>query len=168
MRLRIVVASALAASVSWSAVIAQQAGADPTGSYGSPEVAALLERLEAQEQRIRVLERKLEIQEEAATASAAAAPVARASGTAFSLQAADGAHSMRLRGTLHFDGRRFNDSISPETADTWLLRRARPIVEGTLANIYDFRFTPDFASGRTVVQDAYLAARFRPWATVTG
>ena len=39
----------------------------------------------------------------------------------------------------------FTDDVTPETADTWILRRVRPILEGTLNGIYDFRFTPDFA-----------------------
>ncbi len=43
----------------------------------------------------------------------------------------------------------------------------RPVVEGTFYNIYDFRITPDFAQGRTVLQDAFITARFKPWAAVT-
>jgi phosphate-selective porin OprO/OprP len=93
--------------------------------------------------------------------------VVKASPSRFSFQSADGANSIRLRGVLHFDGRDFLDDATPETSDTWLLRRVRPIVEGTLNNIYDFRFTPDFGGGRAIVQDAYIAARFRPWAVVT-
>ena len=35
----------------------------------------------------------------------------------------------------------------PETADTFILRRVRPTVEGTFGGIYDFRFMPDFGGG---------------------
>jgi phosphate-selective porin OprO/OprP len=38
----------------------------------------------------------------------------------------------------------------------------RPIFEGTLAGIYEFRFMPDFGQGRTVIQDTFLAGRFHP------
>jgi phosphate-selective porin OprO and OprP len=131
-----------------------------------PDVAALLQKIEEQEQRLRVLERKLELQNETTTAAAATAPVVRASANRFSFQSADGANSIRLRGVLNADVRRYSDDITAETADTFLLRRVRPIIEGTIANIYDFRFTPDFAQGRTVVQDAYVTARLRPWAQV--
>jgi len=31
-----------------------------------------------------------------------------------------------------------------------------------IANIFDFRFNPDFAGGKTVIQDAFVAARFNP------
>jgi len=109
----------------------------------------------------------LELQDEAAKAAAASSPVLKASPSRFSFQSADGSNSIRFRGVLHFDGRDFLDDSTPETSDTWLLRRVRPIIEGTVNNIYDFRFTPDFGGGRAIVQDAYIAARFRPWAVVT-
>jgi phosphate-selective porin OprO/OprP len=132
-----------------------------------PDATALLQRLEEAEQRIKVLERKLELQDEATTTAAAAAPQVRASPSRFSIGTADGANFVRLRGVLHIDGRHFEGDNSPVTSNTWLLRRVRPMVEGTFANIYDFRFTPDFAQGRTVLQDAYVTARFKPWAAVT-
>jgi len=43
----------------------------------------------------------------------------------------------------------------------------RPIVEGTVGGIYDFRFMPDFGQGRTVIQDAYVTGRFKPGFQVT-
>lgn len=161
MRFRIGLAAAALTLLPASLALAQDQGT------ATPDVAALLQRIEEQEQRLRVLERKLELQQEVATTAAATAPVVRATPNRFSFQSADGANSIRLRGVLNFDGRRFDDDITAATADTFLLRRARPIVEGTIANLYDFRFTPDFASGRTVIQDAWVAARFRTWAVVT-
>ncbi|HKU12895.1 MAG TPA: porin [Steroidobacteraceae bacterium] len=138
------------------------------GAAAADDVSDLRERLEAQEQKIRVLERKLELQDEAAQAALPTTPVVRASPQqGFRIQSADSANVVRLRGVLHFDGRYFPDDVTPATADTWFLRRVRPILEGTLNGIYDFRFTPDFGGGRTVIQDAYVAARFKPWATLT-
>lgn len=131
------------------------------------ESATLLERLEAQEQRVKVLERKLELKEEAEKAAAASAPVVKASPSRVSFSSPDNANSIRFRGVLHFDNRYYPDDITPPTADTFIARRIRPIIEGTFNSIYDFRFTPDFGGGRTVIQDAYVAARFRPWAVVT-
>lgn len=132
------------------------------------ELSDLRDRLEAQEQKIRVLERKLELNDEAAKAAVPTTPIVRASPQqGFRIQSADGANVARLRGTLHFDGRYFPDDITPPTADTWLLRRVRPTFEGTFNNIYDFRFTPDFAGGRTFILDAFVAARLKPWAVVT-
>ncbi len=51
--------------------------------------------------------------------------------------------------------------------DTWQVTRARPIIEGTLANFVDFRFTPDFGQGRTVIQDAFITARLTPEFRIT-
>jgi phosphate-selective porin OprO/OprP len=133
----------------------------------TPDVATLLQRLEEAEQRLKILERKLELQNEATTAATASAPQVRASPTRFSVGTSDGANFVRFRSVLHVDGRHFEGEGSPATSNTWLLRRARPIVEGTFANIFDFRLTPDFGGGRTVIQDAYVTARFRPWAAVT-
>jgi phosphate-selective porin OprO/OprP len=161
MRLRNGLAGAALAFVPISAAVAQTAPAAPT------DPAAVLQRLEEAETRIKVLERKLEIQKEDATAAAAAAPQVRAGGTRFSIGNADGSSFVRLRGVLQADGRHFEGDGSPATSNTWLLRRVRPIIEGTLNNIYDFRFTPDFAQGKTVLQDAFIVARFKPYAAVT-
>lgn len=119
-----------------------------------------------QDQRIKTLERKLELQEEAAQAAAKSAPVVKASAKGFSIASADNANVVKLRGVLHVDGSWFDDDITPETSDTWILRRVRPTIEGTINRIYDFRFTPDFASGRTIILDAFAAARLQPWLTV--
>jgi len=128
-----------------------------------PPIAA---QLEDQAQRIKVLERKLELQDETAQAAAKAAPVLKAGPKGFSIASNDGANIIKLRGTLHVDGRWFADDLTPETADTWLLRRVRPTIEGTINRIYDFRFTPDFAGGKTIILDAYAAARIKPWFAV--
>lgn len=132
-----------------------------------PTVAELLQRLEAQEQKILVLERKLEIKEEADQNAAKSNAVVKASPKGFSLQSADGRNQVKLRGLLHFDGREFADDVTPDTANTWLLRRVRPTLEGTVGGIYDFRFTPDFAGGKTIILDAFATARLRPYANVT-
>ena len=162
MRLRLGLAGAAMALIPLSDALAQDAPAP-----AAIDSAALLQRLEEAEQRIKVLERKLELQDEATTAAAASAPVVRANPNRFAIQSADGANSVRLRGVLHIDGRHFEGDGSPATSNTWLLRRVRPMLEGTFANYYDFRFTPDFGGGKAIVQDAYVTARFEPWAQVT-
>jgi phosphate-selective porin OprO/OprP len=123
----------------------------------------LEQRVERQEQELAVLQRKLEIQEEAATAATASAPQVRATATRFSLGSADGSNFIRLRGVLHADGRLVNGGATvPATADTFILRRVRPTIEGSFGGLFDFRFTPDFAGGRTIILDAYATARFTP------
>jgi phosphate-selective porin OprO/OprP len=130
------------------------------------ENLTLEQRLEQAEQRIRVLERKLELADETATASAKSTPVVKAAPAGISIAAADSSTVIKLRGNLAVDGRFFFDQNTPPTADTFLLRRARPYIEGTVGSIYDFRFMPDFGGGRAIVQDAFVNARFKPWFAV--
>jgi phosphate-selective porin OprO/OprP len=129
--------------------------------------AALRREIDEQKQRLAVLERKLELQDEAAKTAAASAPRITASASRFQLASANGENFIRFRGTLHADSRVYSGDSVPETADTFILRRVRPTLEGTFGGIYDFRLMPDFAGGRSVIVDAYIAARFDPGATVT-
>ena len=138
-----------------------------SAARSEPSIAELLQRLEAQEQKILVLERKLEIKEEADKGAAASAAVAKASPRGFSIQSGDGQNQVKLRGVVHFDGRYLANDDPNGVTDTWQATRIRPIVEGTVGGIYDFRFTPDFGQGRTVIQDAYVTGRFDPSFQVT-
>ncbi len=130
-------------------------------------VATVDQTLADQEQRIRVLERKLELSNETATANAASNAIVKVGPSGFFLQSADGKNVIRLRGILNVDGRYFVDGITPTTADTFVLRKVRPYVEGTLNGIYDFRLQPEFGGGKAIILDAYVAARFKPWFIVT-
>ena len=141
--------SLVLATIISSTLLAATAHADEAGE--------LHERLDAQEQKIRVLERKLELNDEATKAAATSTPVVKASPQGFRIQSPDNANLLRLRGVLHFDGRRYFDDITPATADTWILRRVRPTLEGTLNGIFDYRFTSDFAGGRSIILDAFVA-----------
>ena len=139
-----------------------------SAAAAADELSGLRERLDAQDQKLRILERKLESKEEETKAASAVQPVIRASPQhGFRIQSADSRNVARLRGQLHFDGRYFPDDTTSATADTWLLRRVRPTLEGTINGIFDYRFTPDFAGGKTIILDAYATARLAPWANVT-
>lgn len=129
--------------------------------------ADLRREVEEQKQRLAILERKLELQDEAAKAAAASAPRITASASRFQVASTNGENFIRFRGTLHADNRVYSGESVPETADSFVLRRVRPTLEGTFGGIYDFRFMPDFAGGRTVIVDAYVTARFNPAAAVT-
>ena len=122
----------------------------------------LLKRIEEQDQKILVLERKLEIQDESAASAKESTAVVSAGPKGFSLKSADGKNQLKLRGTLHLDGRWISGTDPGGTFDTFTATRVRPIFEGTFANIFDFKFMPDFGQGRSIVQDAYVNARFTP------
>ncbi len=123
-----------------------------------PQVQAQQE----QDQKVLVLERKLEIQDEATKAARASTPVVKAGTGGFSIQSADGQNQIKLRGLVQVDGAFLTDDYAGDPPDTWQVSRARPTIEGTLGGIYDFKFMPDFGNGKTVLQDAYVRARFLP------
>jgi phosphate-selective porin OprO/OprP len=74
----------------------------------------------------------------------------------FSLQSADGAWRLRLRGLVQTDGRVFADDSAPNEDSEWLLRRVRPTLEGSFGERVAFRLMPDFGGGRTEVPDAWI------------
>src|SRR5918999_1363060 len=134
-----------------------------------PLPATVQERLEALELKVRTLERQLEVEQETkAVDKAKQTATVSAGANGFTLKSTDGAFQLKLRGLLPADSFWFFDGESPSNDHPFLLRRVRPIIEGTVFNIFDFRFTPDFAGGRTVIQDAYVDARFLPWLQLKG
>ena len=152
----------------WTAAAIAAAALAPAGaSHAEATTDELLQKIDELSQKVLVLERKLEIQDETTQTAAKSTPVVKASPKGFSVESPDKQNTVKIRGTLHFDGRHFQDDFTPDTADTFLLRRVRPTIEGTLGGIYDFRFTPDFAGGRTIILDAFANARFQPWLNVT-
>ena len=45
---------------------------------------------------------------------------------------------------------------------TFVTRQLRPIIEGTVAQYFDFSLVPDFGNGQTVLQYGYLDTHFSP------
>jgi phosphate-selective porin OprO and OprP len=78
----------------------------------------------------------------------------------FVIESADGAYRLRLTGYAQLDGRFYPGDESELATDTFLLRRVRPTLQGTLAKRFDFYLNPDFGGGTAVIQDAYLDLRF--------
>jgi phosphate-selective porin OprO and OprP len=127
-----------------------------------PAPQSVDDKIQELDQKIRVLDRKIEIDKEAAAEKAKTAGQANASKDGFSLRSADGNFVLRLRGYAQFDGRFWTGDEKKPQVETFLLRRVRPIFEGTVYKIFDFRIMPDFGQGQTVLYDAYMEARFNP------
>jgi phosphate-selective porin OprO/OprP len=72
----------------------------------------------------------------------------------FTLQGGD--YKLQLRGYAQFDGRFFSGDEGPLAIDTFVLRRVRPILQGTLGKQFEFKIMPDFGGGATVLQEAFL------------
>ncbi|HVG10823.1 MAG TPA: porin [Thermoanaerobaculia bacterium] len=120
------------------------------------------ERLDELDQKVRVLDRKSELDKEQAAEKAKTAGQITAGKDGFTLKSADGAFQLKIRGYTQLDGRFYNGDDERPANDTFLLRRIRPNIEGTLFKIFDFRIMPDFAQGQTVLFDGYLEGRFSP------
>jgi len=80
----------------------------------------------------------------------------------FFIQSEDGEFRLRLRALIHADARTFTSSSGFTGVNTFYLRRARPVLEGSLTKYFDFRLMPDFGEGRTILQDASVDVNIRP------
>lgn len=120
------------------------------------------EKIERLDQELRVLKRQAELDKEAAAEKAKTTGQVTAGRDGFSFRSADSAFQLRVRGYVQADYREFMGDDERPATDTFILRRVRPIFEGTLWKIFDFRLMPDFGGGTTVLQDAYLEGKFSP------
>lgn len=118
------------------------------------------------EQRIRILERKLELADEAAAEKAKATPTSLVGADGFGWKSADGAFQLKLRGLLQTDGRFYVGDDRKPVSDTLLVRRARPIVEAVFFKDFELRLMPDFGDGKSQLLDASLDWRVSPWLTL--
>jgi phosphate-selective porin OprO/OprP len=139
------------------------------GTTGQTNEAGASQRLDALDQQVKLLERKREVEGEAAAESAKSLPTVSLGSNGLIVRSGDSNFLMNIHGYVQADGRFYVDH-SPAN-DTFLLRRVRPIIEGTVFDRFDYRFMPDFGSGNVtgsttgnnaMIDDAYLNARFWP------
>ena len=136
--------------------------------FGQEDLKSKVENLE---QELKILKRQLELDKETSTEKAKTAPTITAGAGGFSLRSADTNFVLKVRGYIQADARFYPDDAVTGTAnDTFLLRRVRPILEGTVFEKFDYRLMLDFGSNVSLnsandpfVQDAYVTARFKPW-----
>jgi len=137
------------------------------------------------DQKVRILQRQLELKDEDAEAKAAETPVVSTGPDGFILKSADGNFSLKTGGLFQADYRGFIGDTNysdirkypgdssytdpngylkhfPKLINTFLLRKVRPTWDATLWKYYNFRLTPDFGGGSTVLLDAYGEVNFWP------
>jgi len=124
------------------------------------------QRLEQLEQEIRALKQQREAERQEAAARTNNIPVVRAGSDGFSIGSADGNFQLRLRGHMQGDSRWYLYDSAKNGTDTFLIRRARPILEGTVFRDFDFRLMPDFGNDSTTLFDAYVEWKYLPWLKV--
>ncbi len=152
------------------------------------DVAALQKRVLQLEQMVSRLEQKLNEMQAATGQPAPAAqagqpaatvgkvqvepPTVKTGRDTFSITSADGAYRLRFGGHMQEDGKVFDDgggfygSTSHQLIDGFQPRRVRPILEAGLGKYVDIRFMPDFGAGKSLIYDAYMDIKAKPYAVV--
>ncbi|MGE4170151.1 MAG: OprO/OprP family phosphate-selective porin [Candidatus Margulisiibacteriota bacterium] len=82
-------------------------------------------------------------------------------GPGFAIKSNSGDFSLRFRTLVNVDSRTFLTDTD-KNASAYLVRSARPSLEGVAYKIVQFRLVPDFGNGATVLQDAYIETQFSP------
>lgn len=148
MRLGRTIGMGLAATALLAPAVARSAGSDE-------DLRVLVEDLRSE---VSLLRRKLEVQEEAQAAKGVQ-PLVGAGADGFYLRTPDKAFDIRFRGYTQLD---YRYALEGDDAiiDTFGFARVRPIVEGTLGSVVDFRIMPDFANSTLSLQDAWLNLKY--------
>jgi len=113
------------------------------GVTNNPAAATQVEDLD---RKVKALERNREIEQEAAEKRAKEAPRITAGDQGFSFASANGNFALQLRGVLQIDSRTFLEDHGTAGNDGFLLRRLRPVLQGTIFRDFDFLFVPDFGT----------------------
>jgi phosphate-selective porin OprO/OprP len=114
------------------------------------------------DQKMRILERERELDQEAATIAAKSAPKFSFGTSGFGFSSADSNFIVTIHGLMQLDSRTFPADGGIKSNDGFILRRARPILSGTVYHDFDFQFTPDFGGSTVQIVDAYLNYRYSP------
>jgi len=79
----------------------------------------------------------------------------------FVIESDHGDNRLQLGALVQFDGRFFAGDVDGlDNADTFLIRRLRPVVQGRVAKYFDFFVQLDFAGAAINIRDAYIDTRF--------
>jgi len=125
----------------------------------TPAPVDLSERVDTLDQELHLLEHNAKVQE---------GPTLTAGRDTFSISSPDKAYRLRIGGHLQMDAKFFPDNTSNLLTNAFNLRRARPILEGSLGQYVDFRFMPDFGNGQVAIYDAYADVKMSPYLVLRG
>jgi len=124
-------------------------------SKGAQSAKTLEERLNELEQKQQISDRLRELFQEREEQQARERPVVGADQYGFFLRSRDRDFELRIRGYIQFDSRWFIADNKSSTNNTFDIRRARPVLQGTLYRYFDYYFMPDFGQGQVILFDAY-------------
>jgi phosphate-selective porin OprO and OprP len=135
------------------------------------DIAALRQQIQDLDQKVRILERERELDQDATTAAVKTQPKITLGGSGFGFSSSDSNFVLNIHGQLQIDSRTFEHDNNLAGNDSILLRRARPIISGTVFHDFDFMFVPEFGNGTPgaasaattpSIFDAYVNYRFSP------
>lgn len=155
---------------------------DPTTEQLLARIAALEQRLAAVEaahaapaatvapdgldQRLRVVERRQELDAEADAGKAASTPVLALNEKGLSVKSPTGDFEVKVRGLVQGDARYFGGDAAAAQTDTFLLRRVEPTLEGNWGKLLGFRINAQLAGDSATINDAYVDLKFDPRASI--
>jgi len=113
-------------------------------------------QFDALDQKVQILERERDEDQEAAASFAKTVPKLTLSQNGFSFSSSDSNFVAQLHGILQVDSRSFFQDGGNNGTDGFLLRRARPIFTGTVFRDFDYNFTPDFGGSTVQIFDAFI------------
>jgi phosphate-selective porin OprO/OprP len=127
----------------------------------SPD-AATRQRVADLDQQVKDLKHDRELDAEAAEARAKDAPKISLGEQGFAFMSPNTNYIVQLKGVLQADSRTFFHDAGIVGNDSLLIRRARPILQGTVFRDFDFAFVPDFAGSSPQIFDAFVNYRYSP------
>ena len=125
-----------------------------------------VDTLEGLDQKVKVIDRKLEVQQEVQHQRELEMPVVKVSDEGFSLSSPNHDYNLGLGGFIQGDGRFFTSGADKDVSSTFFLNRVRPILTGAVGKYYNFNITPDFGQGRVTLQDAYINMTYWDYASL--
>jgi len=160
----------------------------PISGQVHADTGSLEERLNDLEQQVAILKRQIEVDKENTAAKAPEVPIVTASAKdGFSIKSPDDSYKLKIGGYIQADAREFADNRKevnnvPVSGSSFLARRARLIIQGTVARDFDFYLQPDFGYNNTystvsstttpsygvTLQDAWVEYKYLPWAKIRG
>jgi len=112
--------------------------------------------------KVTTLENDRAVDQAANAARAKTAPQISIGPQGFYIGSSNRDFAVRLGGVLQADSRTFFHDAGIVGNDSLLLRRARPILEGTVFRDFDFLFVPDFGGSTVQIFDALVNYRYSP------
>jgi phosphate-selective porin OprO/OprP len=137
----------------------------------STAASASQEQIQDLDQKVRILSREREIDQDAAATAAKSQPKISLGANGFAFSSADSNFVAAIHGLIQVDSRTFGKDDHVQGNDSILLRRARPIITGTVFHDFDFNFTPEFGNGTPgaasaatapSIYDAYINYHYSP------